>query len=193
MKNNRKLMATRTLTLAAILTAIVFVLQCFCVIKAGVFSISMVLVPIVIGAATCGYGVSMWLGLVFGIAVLLSGDAAPFLAISIPGTVITVISKGIFCGLAAAVTYKAVKKISNDYVAVMAAAIICPIVNTGVFFIGCAVFFMDYIKGLALNAHWSGNIFGFMIMAFVGLNFLIEMCVNIVLSPVIVRLLKIKK
>lgn len=193
MKSNKNAMTTRNLTLAAILTAIVFVLQCFCVIKAGVFSISMVLVPIVIGAAACGYGVSVWLGLVFGIAVLISGDAAPFFAINIPGTIITVILKGIFCGFMSAFTYKTVKRFTNNYIAVIAAAIICPIVNTGVFFIGCSVFFMDYINQLAHNAHWSGNIFGFMIMAFVGLNFLIEMCVNIVLSPVIVRLLKIKK
>ena len=31
------------------------------------------------------------LGIVFGIAVLVSGDAAPFFAISVPGTILTVL------------------------------------------------------------------------------------------------------
>ncbi|HAL63291.1 MAG TPA: ECF transporter S component, partial [Clostridiales bacterium] len=79
-------MTTKQLTLASILTAIVFVLQYFgCVIKFGTFSISTVLIPIVIGAATCGPWVAAWLGFVFGAAVLASGDAALFLAVSVPG------------------------------------------------------------------------------------------------------------
>lgn len=187
-------MSTKKLTLASILTAIVFVLQFFgCVIKFGTFSISTVLVPIVIGAATCGYGIAAWLGLVFGFAVLVSGDAALFFAANIPGTIITVILKGIGCGFMAGITYKAVKKVSNDYLAVIASAVVCPIVNTGIFLLGCMVFFMDTVKGLAETAGWQGGMAQFMIIAFVGVNFLIEIGINILLSPIIIRLLKIKK
>lgn len=186
--------STKQLTLASILTAIVFVLQFFgCVIKFGTFSISTVLVPIVIGAATCGSAVAAWLGFVFGVAVLLSGDAALFLAASVPGTIITVLLKGTACGFVSGVVYNAVKKVANEYVAVISSAIVCPIVNTGVFLIGCGVFFMDTVNNIAASAGWQGNIMAFMIIAFVGMNFLVEMGINILLSPIIVRLLKIKK
>jgi len=187
-------MTTKELTLASILTAIVFVLQYFgCVIKFGTFSISTVLIPIVIGAATCGGWVAAWLGFVFGAAVLASGDASIFLAVSIPGTIITVLLKGIGCGLAAGIVYNAVRKVSNEYLAVIAAAVVCPVVNTGIFLLGCLVFFMDAVSQIAQSAGWEGSTAQFMIIAFVGVNFLIEMGINIFFTPVIVRLLKIKK
>lgn len=187
-------MTTKELTLASILTAIVFVLQYFgCVIKFGTFSISTVLIPIVIGAALCGTWVAAWLGFVFGIAVLASGDAAIFLAVSVTGTVLTVLLKGIGCGLAAGITYKAAKKVWGEYLSVIAAAIVCPIVNTGIFLLGCRLFFMDTVSQIAASAGWEGSIAQFMIIAFVGVNFLVEMGINIFLSPIVVRLLRIKK
>ena len=88
---NKRGMSTETMVFAAVLTAIVIVLQLVgSFIRFGPFSVSLVLIPIVIGAATCGKWIGAWLGLVFGVAVLISGDAAAFLQISIPGTLITV-------------------------------------------------------------------------------------------------------
>lgn len=186
-------MTTKQLTLASILTAIVFALQYFgCVIKFGTFSISTVLIPIVIGAAACGTWVAAWLGLVFGIAVLASGDAALFLAASVPGTIITVILKGVGCGVAAGLVYNAMRGVAGEFPSVIAAAIACPVANTGIFLIGCKLFFMDVVTQLAETAGWEDGIFKFMIIAFVGLNFLVEMCINIFLAPIVVRLLKIK-
>ena len=68
--------------------------------------ISLVLIPIVIGAATCGPKIGAWLGFVFGIFVLISGDAAAFLSVDIFGTIVTVLLKGTLCGLAAGYVYK---------------------------------------------------------------------------------------
>lgn len=190
--SNGKKMTTQVLVLAAILTALVVVLQSMgSFIRFGMFSISLVLIPIVIGAATCGVKIGAWLGFVFGVVVLMSGDAAAFLAISIPGTIITVLVKGTACGLAAGLVYKALEK-KNRYLAVIAAAIVCPVVNTGVFLIGSVIFFLDTL------AQW-GNDGGFaslgeyILFGLVGGNFLFELGSNIVLSPVIVRLLSIRK
>ena len=100
--NQRQRMSTETMVLGAILTALVVVLQLLgSFVKLGMFSISLVLIPIVIGASVGGAKLGAWLGGVFGIVVLISGDAAPFMAISIPGTIITVMVKGIACGLVA--------------------------------------------------------------------------------------------
>lgn len=188
-----KKMKTKDMVLAAILTALVVILQFMgAFIKIGTFSVSAVLVPIVIGAATCGIGVGAWLGFVFGVIVLLSGDAALFLAVNIPGTIITVLLKGTLCGLLAGATYKAFAKV-NKVLATVLAAIVCPVVNTGVFLLGCLLFFMETVTGWAAAAGLSANVGQYMIVGLVGINFLIEMGVNIVLSPVIVRLLNIRK
>ncbi|MBR2472257.1 MAG: ECF transporter S component, partial [Clostridia bacterium] len=192
--NLTKKMSTQQMVLAAVLTAIVFVLQLVAVMvgHVGIFSLTLCLVPIVIGAATCGIGVGAWLGFVFGVAVLMSGDAAAFLAVNPIGTVITVLLKGTLCGLSAAAVYKLLAD-KNMYVAVIAAAIICPIVNTGVFLLGCLAFFMETIRGWAAAGGFGENVGSYMILGLVGVNFLLEMAVNVVLSPIIVRLLKIRK
>ena len=128
----------------------------------------------------------------FGVSVLLSGDAALFLAVRVPGTILTVIIKGIGCGIAAGLVYSAMRKIAGELPSVIAAAIACPVANTGIFLLGCKLFFMDTVAQLAESAGWEGGTWQFMLIAFVGVNFLIEMCINIFLAPIVVRLLKIK-
>lgn len=191
--NQKKKMSTETMVLGALLTALVFLLQLMgSFVHFGPFSISLVLIPIVIGAATCGVGVAAWLGLIFGVAVLTSGDAAAFLAVNIPGTVATVLVKGIACGLCAGLVYKLLEKV-NRYAAVAAAAIVCPVVNTGIFLIGCKLFFMATVGEWAEAAGFGTDVGRFMIVGLVGVNFLVEMISNILLSPVVVRLLDIRK
>ena len=64
-------------------------------------------------------------------------------------------------------------------------------VNTGVFLIGCKVFFYDTIAAWGSDAGYTDTV-TYMFLGIVGANFLFEMAVNIVLAPVIVRLLRIK-
>ena len=100
------------LTQVGILTAIVVVLQLVgAFIKFGPFSVSLVLVPIVIGAILCGPLTGAWLGLVFGAVVLLSGDAAAFYALSPAGTIFLVLFKGTMAGLCSGLVYKAGRKV----------------------------------------------------------------------------------
>ena len=146
--------------------------------------------PIVIGAALCGYKTGAWLGFVFGVTVILSGDAAAFFAIDIIGTIITVIFKGTLCGLAAGITYKLLEKY-NRYLAVMAAAVVCPVVNTGVFLLGCAVFFLSTIAEWGAGAGFT-NTASYMFLGLAGGNFIFEMITNIILAPVILRIINLK-
>ncbi len=184
---NREL--TYKLVGTALLTAIVVVLQIVGgAIKIGTFSISLVLMPIVVGAALFGIWSGAWLGFVFGIMVMATGDAALFLAVNVPGTIITVMAKGILAGLAAGAVYKLLEK-KNKYVATLLASIASPVVNTGVFLIGCAVFFMDTIK----TGAGDGPVFKYMIVGLVGFNFILELAINLVLNPVIVRIVDIGK
>lgn len=184
-----KRMSTKTLVLSAVLTALVIALQFIgATIKLGPFSISLVLAPIIIGAATCGVWTGAWLGFVFGIVVLISGDAAAFLAVNPLGTVITVILKGTLCGLLSGYAYKLLSN-KNKYLAVIVSAVVCPVVNTGIFLLGCLIFFMETIAQWAQGLGFGDNVAEYMIVVLVGLNFVVEFVVNVVLSPVIVRLI----
>lgn len=191
MTNTRK-KQTQTLVLGAVFTALVFVLQYLgSFIRFGMFSVTLVLLPIIVGAATCGYKIGAWLGFVFGIAVFVTNDAAAFLAIDYIGTIVTVLLKGTLCGLAAGVTYKLLEKY-NKYLAVMAAAVVCPIVNTGVFLIGCKLFFFETIKEWGVAAGFN-NAAAYMFLGLAGGNFLFELGTNLILSPAVVRVLKLAK
>ena len=172
-------------------TAIVVVLQLMgSFIKFGTFSISLVLVPVVIGAAL--YGAGAWLGFVFGAVVLLSGDAAAFLGVNALGTVLTVLVKGALAGYVSGLVYKALEN-KNRTLAVALAAVTCPVVNTGVFLIGCLLFFMETIGTWADAMGFGANVGQYMIVGLVGANFIFELLFNVVLSPVIVRLIRIGK
>ena len=190
-KTNKR-MSTETLVLAAVMTALVIILQFLgAFVRLGPFQCSLVLMPIVVGAAMCGKKVSAWLGFVFGMVVLLNGDAAAFLTVNAIGTVITVLVKGTLCGLCAGLVYDLLKE-KNKYLAVFAAAVVCPIVNTGVFLIGCRLFFFETIKSWGLAAGFD-NAFAYMFLGLAGANFLFELITNLILCPAIVRLLNLRK
>ena len=181
------------MVLGAILTALVIVLQALATFTTffGPFSTALALIPIVIGAALCGPAVAAWLGFVFGVVVLATGGGALFWAFNVFGTIVTVLVKGTACGLAAGLVHKLIAK-WNQTVAVIAAAIVCPVVNTAIFLLGGAIFFLDYANDIAsaigLNASGMA-LFWALAMA----NFVFEVGMNIVLSPAIVRLLNIRK
>ena len=181
---------TRKLTGLALLTAVVVILQFLgAFIRFGPFSISLVLIPIVVGAALYGVLAGAWLGFVFGLVVLLSGDAAAFLVISPIGTILVVLLKGALAGLCAGAVYKALSG-RNETLAVIVAAIVAPVVNTGIFLLGCLVFFLPTVRewGQAMGFE---NVGTYMIVGLVGGNFLFELLVNVILSPVIVRLVRL--
>lgn len=187
---NKKSMETRTLTGVAVFTAIVIVLQMLgAFIRFGPFSISLTLIPIVVGAALYGPAAGAWLGFVFSLVVLLSGDAGAFLAVNPLGTVITVIVKGTLAGFAAGVVYRAFHG-KRALLAVTMAAITCPVVNTGIFLLGCLAFFMPTVTEWA-TAMGFDDVGRYMILGLVGGNFLFEVLLNLILSPVILRLIRI--
>ena len=187
-----KKISTSTIVGIGMITAIVVVLQFVSMaLRFGTFSITLTLVPIVVGAALYGKATGAWLGFVFGVAVLLTGDAAAFLAINIPGTIATVLVKGAMAGLCAGLVYHLVAK-KNQVVAVLLSSITAPIVNTGIFLLGCRLFFYDTVQAWGTGLGFE-NTFVYMIVGLVGINFIIELGVNLVLNPAILQIIKIGK
>lgn len=182
---------TKKLVGIGLLTAIVVVLQLISLgMRFGMFSITFVLIPIVVGSALYGWKAGAWLGFVFGVVVVLT-DAGAFLAVDVIGTIITCLLKGALAGTAAGLIYKALHK-KSDTLAVIMAAIATPIVNTGVFLLGCCIFFMDTVSEWAAGMGYE-SVGTYMILGLVGINFVIEFVINLVLNPVIVRLIRIGK
>ncbi len=168
----------------AFLMAIVVVLQLMGqFIKLGPVSISLVLIPIVVGSAMFGPGAGALLGGTFAIVVLMQPDTVFFYDIHLLGTIITVLAKGIMAGWVAGLLYSLLKKI-NRTIAVLIAAIACPLVNTGLFLLCCRLFFWDALAELG-----DGNALYFVITVMIGWNFVAEFVTNIVCAPVIHRVL----
>ena len=191
-KADKQSVHTQKLVLLALLAAITAVLAYYggFIKIGGLASISLTLVPVVIGATLCGPWAGAWLGAVAGALFFVTPDAVFWFGLSIPGTVITVMIKGILSGLCAGLVYKLLEKF-NRYLAVVVSAIVCPIVNTGIFLLGSLLFFMDTVSAGAAEKEISVGMY--LIVFFVGLNFVFELIANIAISPGIVRILDIVK
>ena len=179
------------LVMAALMTALVVVFQCIATYTTffGPFSTAIGLIPIVIGAILCGPIIGGWLGLVFGIVVIATGGANLFFAFHIFGTVVTVLVKGIACGVAAGIVYKLLERF-NKIVALVVAALVCPMDNTGIFLLGSVIFFRPFADAIAEMLGLAVS--GFAVFAALAFgNFLFELGMSAVLSPVMVRIIDV--
>jgi uncharacterized membrane protein len=192
LNSHKKGMSTKKMVLGAILTALVIVLQALATFTTffGPFSTALALIPIVIVAALCGPAVAAWLGFVFGAVVIFTGGADAFLSFSIIGTILTVLGKGTACGFVAGIVNKLLKKVSKT-LAVFVAALVCPIVNTGVFLLGSAIFFLPYAEPIATKFGMDDKGFGLFVALAFG-NFIFEIGMSAVLCPAIHRIVNLK-
>ncbi|MBQ9388069.1 MAG: ECF transporter S component [Lachnospiraceae bacterium] len=197
-------MNIKKITGIGLLTAVVIVLQFLgAFIRFGPFSISLTLVPIIIGAAIYGVAAGAWLGFIFGVVVLIN-DSALFLAVSPFGTVVTVLLKGVLCGLVSGLVYRFFsrwtilcrneKKDKTSWTVnfgVVLAAIVCPVVNTGIFILGCLIWFMPTITAWGAGLGFESGV-RYLFLGMIGTNFLIELGINFLLSAVIVKIIRFK-
>jgi hypothetical protein len=69
------------------------------------------------------------------------------------------------------------------------AAVLCPIVNTGMFIAFMFLFFRQVLTEWA----GGGNIVYYALIGMTGVNFLLEMAANVILSPVVARIINITR
>ena len=170
----------------AFMMALVFVMQSISgmIPPIGGFSISLVLIPIVLGAAIYGPGAGALLGATFGAIVYINcvtgvdlGGAMVFQANPVL-CFLVVMGKGTLAGLASGFVYKLLKN-KSPYLAMLIAAIVCPVVNTGVFVAAMFAFFIDVLSAWAEG----GNVVGYVLTGLILANFVPELIINIVFSP----------
>ncbi len=187
-------LTAKNVTYFAILLALVIVLQLFgSAFKIGATSLSFVLVPIVL----CGMVLGPWwaatLGFIFGVIVFCQGlfGVDPFTSILINDhpliTALTCLVKGSCCGLASGYVYKLLQS-KNATAASFASAVICPLVNTLLFIVG-ALFMSDTLNNNFVED--GSTVIYFLVIGCAGINFLVELAINLVCAPAILQITQI--
>lgn len=156
------------------------------------FSISLVLIPIVLGATLYGPSTGAILGGTFGVIVYINcvtgadlGGAMVFQANPVL-CLLVVLGKGVLAGMSAALVYRLFAR-RNKYIATLCAAIVCPVVNTGVFILCMMTFFKDVLAAWAEG----GEVISYVLSGLVLCNFVPELIINIVFSPASTRIAQI--
>lgn len=201
MRANKNRQMIVKMTYLAVLTAIIVVLQLVGIgIKLPFLStpVSLVLVPIVLGACLLGPIAGAFLGFVFGLIVTVTccfmGMDPLFTGILFQAhpiiTVLLCLSKSTLAGLASGLVYKAFENKSNTLrlVGTFLAAAVAPIVNTGIFIIGC-YFMKDTFESNFVAEGTSMVYVLFIVIA--GLNFVFEFLINMVFAPALKTIIQI--
>ena len=188
MKNS--IMIKRLVGLAT-LCAITFVLQFWI---AGILpklpigggtAINLALIPVVVGAILYGPVGGLTVGLFLGAVTLLPGQGAEGFYVNWYMTILAIVlclAKTGLAGFLSGLAFKLLFK-KNYYVAIYAAAIVAPIVNTGIFLLlyGVLIYIMT---GSAYGPTFVAT------AAAVWIIFLVELTVNILFAPALATLTK---
>ncbi len=193
MKTNRKILRMVEL---ALLAAIIVVLQQIVIPLPGGLTLSLVLIPIVVGAVLFGPAAGAILGGVFGVVVTFlvmtarAGELSTMMWIANPlVTALVCILKGVAAGWVAGLVARAFKK--REFVGIVLAAAVAPVVNTGIFLLGMLTVFREVMMTFAANIGMGGTgVIYFAVVVLVGINFIIEFAANLILSPTIASIVK---
>ena len=186
----------KNVTILGVLTAIIVVLQIFgSYFRIGTISLSFVLVPIVIGGILTGVIGGTILGFIFGVITLVMGivgaDQFTFILFSDHPflTILTCVIKGSAAGFMSGFVYKLLKD-KNLTLSTFAASAVAPIVNTGLFIVGA------FCMADTLNSNFvaeNSNVVYFIFIGCAGINFIIELAINLVLAPSVCKIIKAVK
>lgn len=183
----------------ALFTAIIFIMAFTPIgyIKTPGLEITLLVVPVAVGAIVLGPVSGAILGAVFGLTSFIqcfgmSPFGATLLGINAFGTFIVTMVPRILMGWLTGLAFLGIKKIDKtNNISYAVASLAGPLLNT-VFFMGTLVLFFyntDYIQGFA-DTLGTESVFTF-ILAFVGVNGLIEAAVCFVMGTAISKTLDV--
>lgn len=181
----------KKLTGVALITALEIILNYISgFITIGQVNINLALIPIIVGACIYGPSAGAFIGAVNGIMTCFApSTVALFIPHNPVATVILCILKTAAAGFAAGLIYKLINKDGRrDLPGAIAASAAVPIINTGIYILGVYAFF------LPIYEQWNDkgmNIFIFVIISVITVNFLIELAISLILSPAVQRIIRI--
>ena len=188
---------TLTMVQMALLAALVIVLQLFfSSVRVGPVTLSFVLIPIVIAGIFIGPVAGMLIGLLAGLTTLIQvfTSADPFYLFLVTAnpavTAVLCLVKTAAAGYFSGLLYRALRKHKTP--ATFAASALCPVVNTGLFCLGMFLFFAEPLLNdptFGELASANGVIY-FILIGLAGVNFVIELILNLILCPVIADALR---
>src|SRR5574344_1460032 len=150
MKNSLRI---KRLVGIASLAAVVVVLQLISnYIQFGTVSITLALIPMVVGAVIYGPATGFGLGAIMGLFILTAPSTVTFLSFNAFFTVILVILKTGLAGLVSGFVFKGIVRLNflkkaKLPVAIICATLVAPLINTGLFIMGTAILF----QGLSIT------------------------------------------
>lgn len=195
----KQLLTAKNISYLAVLTALVVVLQVFGGnIKIAGLSLNLALVPIALGAILFGPLVGSLLGLICGLVVMIFGvtGSEPFtffiFSQSPVLTVLLCLVKTTVAGCAAGWAYRLLAKKSR-IAAVFVASAIVPIVNTGIFAIGCFIIYDDIVAFLVkAGMDTTGMSAAYVVFVVViTWNFFIELLTSLLLAPAVATVTRV--
>ena len=197
LRSRRRTQKQRVLYLVqmALLTAIIMALHFSgTAIPAFGTKISLVLIPIAMGAMLLGPTAGAILGFIYGATVFVSlgvlhmDPFTGFLFDSNPVMTFLICTvKTTAAGLVGGIVYRALCK-KNALLAVFVAATLVPTVNTGVFVLGCFLIY-NTISQVAASNGYSAVYFVLIVCA--GVNYALELAINMIFSPALERITRI--
>ncbi len=176
--------SAKNVTALAILLALVIVLQAFGgSFTIGAVTLNFTLIPLVLGAIVLGRWAGAFLGFASGVVVLIQVILAPagfYYIIWTNSPFITTmicLVKTTVAGFVAGWLFDLLEK-KNRYAAVFVAAGTVPVINTGLFILGCLCMW-DTIALMSSGM----NVFMYILVGLVTFNFFIEFAINLLVAP----------
>lgn len=195
----QKLFTAKNISYVAVLVALVVVLQIFGGnIKIAGLSLNLALVPIALGAILFGPLLGAMLGLICGFIIMIYGvtGVEPFtfylFSINPVVTILLCLVKTTAAGAVAGWVYRLISK-KNRVVAVFVASALVPIVNTGIFAIGCFVIYdtiASYLLSLGLDCSGVNPVYVVFVIVITA-NFFIEMLTSLILAPAVATVTRV--
>ena len=188
-----KKFTTRQIVITGLMLALEIVLQIVGnYLQFGPVNINLSLVAVVMAAVLCGPMSGAIVGFFNGIMALVSPTTlALFVPVSPFGTFLACLTKCTVAGIVAGFLFKLLQE-KNKTLALVLASLSVPVINTGLFVIYCLIFFRPLLE--SLSGPEFSNIYVFLLVGFVGWNFIFEvLSTPIVCTPVGLAILRKEK
>lgn len=170
-------------------------------IQVGTISLNFGLVPIVIAAVFLSPRIGALIGAVSGLVTMiqvLSGQSAFYVFLITTNPIMAsllCLVKTAAAGLIAGLIYQAMSKVCKyTTVNTMAAAVLCPVVNTGIFALGMFTIFGNALMADPVISTWTtGGLSALVFVVLIGVNFFVELALNVIVCPVLAKALRATK
>lgn len=185
----------------ALLSALVVIIQLFfSAVRVGPVTLNFTLIPIVIAGIFTGPIGGLIVGVLAGITTIIqtftAGDVFNVLLVThnpAATAVICVVKTGA-AGLLSGLSYKFMRKFTKiPGVNAILPSIVCPTVNTAIFCIGMLLFFTSAFEADPNFGIPRDEIVYFIIVTVALVNYLLELAVTVLISPIITKALSSTK